>query len=171
MDYIVTQPTLSVTKQIFQMSGNSSYFEDLSDSFIIESAKLEDAISSLSPLSEKLPLDEIVALYHRIMNVNSLIQVLKQSISNNEQKDQRLLEKIKAAESLINDSFNEKFHPLILSQLNSSIQESMTSLKSSKKKERTKQVIEEEAKYYEKLRQTMSTKEFVEQYDKMIKND
>ncbi len=153
------------------MSGNSSYFEDLSDSFIIESAKLEDAISSLSPLSEKLPLDEIVALYHRIMNVNSLIQVLKQSISNNEQKDQRLLEKIKAAESLINDSFNEKFHPLILSQLNSSIQESMTSLKSSKKKERTKQVIEEEAKYYEKLRQTMSTKEFVEQYDKMIKND
>lgn len=153
------------------MSGNSSYFEDLSDSFISESAKLEDAISSLSPLSEKLPLDEIVALYHRIMNVNSLIQVLKQSISKNEQKNQRLLEKIKAAESLINYSFNERFHPLILSQLNSSIQESMDSLKSSKKKERTKQVIEEEAKYYEKLRQTMSTKEFVKQYDKMIKND
>jgi hypothetical protein len=47
----------------------------------------------------------------------------------------------------------------------------MTNLKSNTGKEKTKEIIESEAKLYEKLRMTMSTKEFVEQYDQGLSHD
>lgn len=152
--------------------SDDSYIDTLVDSFISEAAKIEETISNLSQETKPLPIEEIVPLYHRIMNMNSLMQALSQIISDNDSdKKQRILERIKSTKALINDSFDTRLHPIILSQLNSSIQESTSALQSSKKKERSKQVIEEEARDYEKLRQQMSTKEFVEQYDKMIKND
>jgi len=44
-------------------------------------------------------------------------------------------------------------------------------LKSNQGKEKTREIIEQEAELYEKLRATMSTKEFVEQYDKGLSHD
>lgn len=154
------------------MSDEESYLEEVSESFISESEKLEESVSSLSPQSQTLYVEEIVPLYHHVMNLTSLILTLKKKIPDDESaKHHRLFEKIKSTEALINDSFNSRLHPQILSQLDSSLQEHMNSLKSGRRKERTKQTIEEEARNYEKLRQAMSTKEFVEQYDRMIKND
>ena len=154
------------------MSDNESYFDETSKSFISESDKLETLIDHLLQKSEKFSIDEIVSIYYQIMNISSLIQFLKQNTSNdNSEKTQILLEKIELTENLIRNSFNTNLHPIILSHLIDYVQEIMTNLKSNTGKEKTKEIIESEAKLYEKLRVTMSTKEFVEQYDKGLSYD
>ncbi len=152
--------------------SNESYFEETSKSLISESDKLETLIDHLLQKSEKFSIDEIVSIYYQIMNISSLMQFLKQNTSNdNSEKTQTLLEKIEFTENLIRNSFNTNLHPIILSHLTDYVQEIMTNLKSNKGKEKTKEIIESEAKLYEKLRVTMSTKEFVEQYDKGLSHD
>ena len=152
--------------------SDESYFEETSKSFISESDKLETLIDHLLQKSEKFSLDEIVPTYYQIMNISSLIQFLKQNTSNgNSEKTQTILEKIELTENLIRDNFNTNLHPIILSQLTDYVQETMTNLKSNTGKEKTKEIIESEAKLYEKLRVTMSAKEFVEQYDKGLTHD
>ena len=152
--------------------SNESYFEETSKSLISESDKLETLIDHLLQKSEKFSIDEIVSIYYQIMNISSLMQFLKQNTSNdNSEKTQTLLEKIELTENLIRNSFNTNLHPIILSHLTDYVQETMTNLKSNKGKEKTKEIIESEAKLYEKLRVTMSTKEFVEQYDKGLSHD
>ncbi len=100
------------------------------------------------------------------------MQFLKQNTSTeNSEKIQTLLEKIELTENLIRNNFNTNLHPIILSQLTDYVQETMTNLKSNSGKEKTKEIIESEAKLYEKLRMTMSTKEFVEQYDQGLSHD
>ncbi len=154
------------------MSDNESYFDETSKSFISESDKLKISIDHLSQKSEKFSISEVVLIYYQIMNVNSLIQFLKQNISNkNSEKTKALLVKILSTENLIRNSFNTNLHPIILSHLTDYVQEIMTNLKSNKGKQKTKEIIEQEAKLYEKLRMTMSTKEFVEQYDKGLSHD
>ena len=154
------------------MSDNESYFDETSKSFISESDQLETSIDHLSQKFEKFSINEIVSIYYQIMNVNSLMQFLKQNISNeNLEKTKTLLEKISSTENLIRNSFNTNLHPIILSNLTNYVQEIMTNLKSNKGEVKNKEIIEQEAKLYEKLRVTMSTKEFVEQYDKGLSND
>jgi len=154
------------------MSDNESYFDETSKLFISESDKLETLVDHLLQKSEKFSIDEIVSIYYQIMNISSLMQFLKQNPSNdNSEKTQTLLEKIELTENLIRNSFNTNLHPIILSHLTDYVQETMTNLKSNKGNEKTKEIIESEAKLYEKLRVTMSTKEFVEQYDKGLSHD
>ena len=152
--------------------SNESYFEETSKSLISESDKLETLIDHLLQKSEKFSIDEIVSIYYQIMNISSVMQFLKQNTSNyNSEKTQTILEKIELTENLIRNSFNTNLHPIILSHLTDYVQETMTNLKSNTGKEKTKEIIESEAKLYEKLRVTMSTKEFVEQYDKGLSHD
>ena len=152
--------------------SNESYFAETSKSFISESDKLETLIDHLLQKSEKFSIDEIVPTYYQIMNISSQMQFLKQNTSTeNSEKIQTLLEKIELTENLIRDNFNTNLHPIILSQLTDYVQETMTNLKSNTGKEKTKEIIESEAKLYEKLRMTMSTKEFVEQYDQGLSHD
>ncbi len=150
--------------------SNESYFAEALKSFTSESEKLETIINQLSQKSDKFSPNEIIPIYYQIMNVTSLMQFLKQNISNdNSEKNQTILEKIESTENLIS-TFNANLHQIILSNLTIHIQEIMTNLKSHNRKE-TKEIIESEAKLYEKLRATMSTKEFVEQYDKGLFHD
>ena len=152
--------------------SNNSYFTETSKSFISESGKLETLIDHLLQKSEKFSIDEIVSIYYQIMNISSLMQFLKQNTSNdNSEKIQTLLEKIEFTENLILNSFNTNLHPIFLSHLTDYVQEIMKNLKSNKEKEKTREIIESEAKLYEKLRVTMSAKEFVEQYDKGLTHD
>jgi len=154
------------------MSDTESYYDEISKSFFTESDKLEAEIDHLLQKSKKFSINEIVSIYYQIMNITSLIQFLKQNISNyNSEKTQTLLEKIKLSENLIGTTFNINLHSMFLSHLTDNIQEIMTNLKSNKEKEKTKEIIEQEAELYEKLRATMSTKEFVEQYDKGLSHD
>ena len=57
-----------------------------------------------------------------------------------------------------------------MSQLKKSIEDSRKNLKDLKtnQSKKTKNEIENQAKMYEKLRQIMSTKEFVDQYNKVL---
>ncbi len=152
--------------------STDSYFDETSKLFISESDKLETMIDHLSQKSDKFSINEIIPIYYQIMNISSLMQFLKQNISNgNSEKNQVILEKIESTENLIRNTFNTSLHPKILSNLTNHIQEIMTNLKSNTRKEKTKEIIESEAKLYEKLRMTMSTKEFVEQYDKGLSHD
>ena len=154
------------------MSDTESYYDEISKSFITESDKLEAEIDHLLQKSKKFSINEIVSIYYQIMNITSLIQFLKQNISNNNsEKTQTLLEKIKLSENLIGTTFNTNLHSIFLSHLTDNIQEIMTNLKSNQGKEKTREIIEQEAELYEKLRATMSTKEFVEQYDKGLSHD
>jgi len=134
------------------------------DAFMIESEKLENKISDMLNKSEKFSISEIVSVYYQIMNVNSLLEILKQNNPEN-----HLDKKISQTEQEIKTKFNNSLHIRILSQLNETIKEYVDTLKANKGKPKPQDTIQKEAKLYEKLREFMSAKEFVEQYDKGIK--
>ncbi len=58
-----------------------------------------------------------------------------------------------------------------MEKLVNSIQATTENLQSDSSIQKSKDDIENEAKLYEELRQKMSTKEFVEQYDKGLSHD
>ncbi len=141
--------------------------DDISGMFHTESEKLENLINIATTKSE-LSIHEIIETYYQIMNVSSMITMLKPQIDVDEHK--LFLEKIQETEKMISEKFNSTIHPQIMEQLVNSIENATKNLQSGNK-EKSKEEIENKAKQYEDLRQTMSTKEFVEQYDKGLSHD
>ncbi|MFQ5783163.1 MAG: hypothetical protein ACE5GR_08970 [Nitrosopumilus sp.] len=144
-----------------------SSVDDISSMFNSESEKLTNLINSASKPDSLI--HEIVETYYQIMNVSSMITMLKQQLNENEHKI--LLEKISKTEKMISEKFNSHIHPQIMDNLTKSIQETTQNLQSNYSAEKSKKEIETEAKLYEELRQTLSTKEFVQQYDQGLSND
>jgi len=142
--------------------------DDISNMFHIESEKLENLINIATTKSE-LSIHEIIETYFQIMNVSSMAVMLKQQLQADEHKI--LLDKIMGIERVISKKFNSSIHPQVLKQLTKSIQDSIKNLQSEDSKQKSKEDIENKAKLYEELRQKMSTKEFVEQYDKGLSHD
>ena len=120
---------------------------DLIELFIIEFEKLENLANQINSGNELL-VNQIVEIYYQITNVSSMIEVMKQQI---DKSDLNSLEKISNAEN--------------------SISEITKNLQSLGSEQKSKETIENEAKLYEKLREIMSTKEFVKQYDAGLSND
>ena len=114
---------------------------------------------------------DIVSLYFQATMVETLSKKLTQDISESEQ--QTHLEKINKIQKYVDENFSKSLHPVILSQLVNSIQKSTNDLKllGQNSEVKTKEIIENEARLYKELRELMSTKEFVEQYDSGIKDD
>jgi predicted DNA-binding protein len=133
-----------------------------------ESEKLENLINNATTKSE-LSIHEIIETYFQIMNVSSMAVMLKQQLQTDEHKI--LLDKIIDIERVISEKFNSSIHPQVLKKLTKSIQDSIKNLQSEDSKQKSKEDIENKAKLYEELRQKMSTKEFVEQYDKELSHD
>ena len=142
--------------------------DDVTSMFDAESKKLENLISTAATKSD-LSLHEIIETYYQIMNVSSMITMLKQQIDAHEH--QTLVNKIKEIEQVISEKFNSIIHPQMIEQLAKSIQDTTKNLQSGSSKHKSKEDIENDAKLYEELRKKMSTKEFVEQYDKGLSND
>jgi len=142
--------------------------DDISDMFYAESEKLENLLNNVTTKSE-LTIPEIIETYYQITNVSSMITMLKQQLHVDEHKI--LLDKIQEIERVISEKFNYNIHPHIMGKLANSIQDTMKNLQSSGSEKKSKDKIESEAELYETLRQTMSTKEFVEQYDKGLSHD
>ncbi|WP_428326633.1 hypothetical protein [Nitrosopumilus sp.] len=134
--------------------------DEISSMLDTESQKLENLISNIS---DEMGIHEIVETYYQVMNVSSMISMLKQQLDSVTHK--ALLEQIDKTEQLISEKFNTILHPKILENLSNSIQETTTKLQSNSG-EKTKEEIENESQMFEDLRKKMSTKEFVEQYDK-----
>ncbi len=142
--------------------------DDISSMFEAESSKLENLISNATTKSE-LSLHEIVETYYQIMNVSSMITMLKTQLDADEHR--LLLNKIAEIDKVISGKFNSIVHPQILEQLTTSIQDTTKTLQSMGTEQKSKEDTENDAKLYEELRKKMSTKEFVEQYDQGLSND
>ncbi len=143
--------------------------EETSNIFNVEAEKLESIINTALEKSE-LTISEIVQTYYQTMNVSSLVTVLRRQLGRTN-KYNSLLSRIEETEKLISEKFDSNLHPLVMSQLTNSIANATKNLQSENASEKSKDEIENESKLYEKLRETMSTKEFVEQYDKGLSHD
>ena len=140
---------------------------ELIELFIIEFEKLENLANQINSENE-LDVNQIVEIYYQITNVSSLIEVMKQQI---DKSDLSSFEKISNAENFISEKFNSAIHPKIMSNISNSVLEITKNLQSLNSEQKSKETIENEAKLYEKLRELMSTKEFVKQYDAGLSDD
>ena len=139
----------------------------ISEMFESESQKLQNLIDIANSKID-MNIHEIVETYYQVMNVSSMATMLKQQADS---EPNLLLSKIKETEKMISEKFDSMIHPRILVKISSSIQEMTKNLQSGDSGEKSKDQIESDAKLFEELRQTMSTKEFVEQYEKGISHD
>lgn len=141
--------------------------EDISKMFETESQKLE---TQFDVADSKFDMDihEIVETYYQVMNVSSMVTMLKQQTDS---EPRELVKKIQETEKLISQRFDSIIHPRFLEKLSISIQTLTKNLQSENSGEKSKEQIELDAKLFEELRQTMSTKEFVEQYENGISHD
>ena len=140
---------------------------DLIELFDTEVIKLENLANEIN-LENELPVNQIVSIYYQITNVTSMIEVMKQQIDNS---DSSFREKISNAENFISKKFNYIIHPKIMVNITNSISTITENLQSLNSEQKSKETIENEAKLHEKLREIMSTKEFVKQYDSGLSND
>ncbi len=154
--------------------NNSSTFNETIDLFNSESNKLQDGITQSLKNSEKLSLREIINVYYQVINVISLAKFLRQNCNGikNTEQSKPLLIRLQEIEQYIDENFNRNLHLLIISNLKNSIENSMKKLKdmTANPSEKAKEEIENQAKMYKKLRQIMSTKEFVDQYNNGLDN-
>jgi hypothetical protein len=160
-------------------SNNHSSINETINLFNSQSKKLQDFVSQALKNSEKLSISEIIEVYYQVINVTSLAKFLRQNFEDpkNTEVSKSLLTRIQNIEKFIHEKFNSNLHPLIMSELKKSIEISMKKLKNnttSQNEKTTKEKVEDQAKMYKKLRQIMSTKEFVDQYniglDNSLKN-
>ena len=142
-----------------------------SELFDSESKKLQDALESIQKKSDKT-IPEIIDVYYQAIKVDSLAKVLKENFQTKSEHE-AFLARIDKTQKYISEEFNASFHPKILTQLTDSIQKNTENLKLLAKQsgQKSKETIENEASLYKELREIMSTKEFVEQYENGIKND
>ena len=139
--------------------------------FDSESKKLQDALELIQKKLDKT-IPEIIDVYYQAIKVDSLAKVLKENFQTKPEHE-AFLARIDKTQKYISEEFNASFHPKILTQLTDSIQKNTENLKLLAKEsgQKTKEIIEKEASLYKELREIMSTKEFVEQYENGIKND
>ena len=138
-----------------------------------EFEKLQKTIESITKNSEKT-IPDIISLYYQVTMVQTFSKKLSSDIESIETSEQqKFLNKIDEIQKFVTENFSKSLHPDILSQLVTSIQNSTDSLKQlgENSEQKTKETIENEALLYKKLRELMSTKEFVEQYEIGLNND
>ena len=136
---------------------------DLLELFTSEYDKLENLVNAMN-FDDELHVNQIVEVYYQITNVSSMIIVVKPQLDQNN-------DKILYAEKFISEKFNSIIHPKIMKHITNSISGITSNLQSINSEQKSKETIENEAKLYEKLREIMSTKEFVKQYDAGISHD
>jgi hypothetical protein len=136
---------------------------DLLELFTSEYDKLENLVNGLN-FDIELSVNQIVEIYYQIINVSSMIMVVKPQLDQNN-------DKILYVEKFISEKFNSIIHPKIMGHITNSISGITSNLQSINSEQKSKETIENEAKLYEKLREIMSTQEFVKQYDVSLSND
>ena len=155
-------------------TNDNSSISETTDLFYSESRKLEDIVNQSLKNSEVLSLSEIIGVYYQVINVSSLAKFLRQGLEGikNAEENKLLLIRIQEIEKHIGEKFDANLHPLIMSNLKNSVENFIKKLKNmtTNQPEKTKEDLGDQAKMYEELRQIMSTKEFVEQYNNGLKN-
>ena len=141
---------------------------DISKMFESESQKLEILFDTADSKTD-MSIHEIVETYYQVMNVSSMGEMLKQQQASSEPKE--LVKKIHQIENMISERFDSVIHPKIMAKLSESIEDLTRNLQSGNSDEKSKEQTESDAKLFDELRQTMSTREFVEQYENGISHD
>ena len=136
---------------------------DLLALFTSEFNKLENLVNGMN-FDVELPVNQIVEVYYQITNISSMITVVKPQLDRNNTK-------ILYVEKFISEKFNSIIHPKIMEHIVNSISNITHNLQSINSEQKSKETIESEAKLYEKLREMMSTREFVKQYDAGLSHD
>ena len=136
---------------------------DLLALFTSEFNKLENLVNGMN-FDVELPVNQIVEVYYQITNISSMITVVKPQLDRNNAK-------ILYVEKFISEKFNSIIHPKIMGHIVNSISSITHNLQSINSEQKSKETIESEAKLYEKLREMMSTREFVKQYDTGLSHD
>ena len=130
--------------------------------FDAETKNLESALQAICD-KDAFSVSEIVQTYYLVTNLNSLVVLM----GDNYKENIHVSEKIESVRALISN-FNSVTHGKILDFLSRSIEKTTKYLQSTNSQNKTKQEIESDAKKFETLREMMSTKEFVEQYDRGV---
>jgi len=143
------------------------FAKDISQMFEDESKKLQSLFDAADSKID-MNIHEIIETYYQVMNVSSMTTMLKQQ-ADSEPKE--LMDKIQNTENLISKRFDDIIHPKIMEKLSVSIQDLTKNLQSENSGQKSKEQIEMDAKLFDELRQTMSTKEFVEQYESGLSHD
>ena len=155
-------------------TNDNSSISETTDLFYSESRKLEDIVNQSLKNSEVLSLSEIIGVYYQVINVSSLAKFLRQGLEGikNAEENKLLLIRIQEIEKHIGEKFDANLHPLIMSNLKNSVENFIKKLKNmtTNQSGKTKEDLGNQAKMYEELRQIMSTKEFVEQYNNGLEN-
>lgn len=133
----------------------------MADTFRRESEILKKFVDDSPDVSE-MDVDQIIQMYYQVISVSSIIKVLQPQVNEKE-----TLQKMHDVEEYIEKKFNAKIHPAITRHLSENIQKSMNRLKDNQ--EKTREQRQKDATSFESLRQMMSTREFVDQYDRQIK--
>jgi len=141
--------------------------DTVSQMFDSESQKLSSLFDAADSKLD-MNIHEIVGTYYQVMNVSSMCAMLKEQADS---EPNPLLSKIQETEKMISEKFDSIIHPKILTKISLTIQEMTKNLQSGNSGEKSKEQIESDAKLFEELRQTMSTQEFVEQYETGISHD
>ena len=149
---------LKIYDPLLNMSSN-----DILKIFSTEFDKLENLVN-LIKFNNDPTVNQIVQVYYQITNLSSMIVVIKQQLK---QSNAEILN----AEKFISEIFDLTIHPKIMDHIVNSISNITTDLQSLNSVQKSKETIENEGKLYEKLREIMSTKEFVKQYDSGLSND
>lgn len=148
---------------------------DIDDSVTLFDVDAENLISAVNrALSEsKLDVNQIIPIYYQAMTVTSLGKVLQEKITASSENETYSIvsEKIVKTQTFISEKFDSDLHKQTMSYLTNFVAEISEKLQYDNSSEKSKEQIESDAKMYDVLRQTMSTKEFVEQYEKELSND
>ena len=133
--------------------------EHLFQTLIDESKKTLTIIHTID--TSKISLNQIVETYFQISNISSMCKLIENSESIDSQKSNQL-DQIK--KELI-ENFDKNIHPKIIEFIENEI---LTLKKHTESipPEQIPEEIEKSSKLFDKLRELMSTKEFVFQYGK-----
>ena len=145
---------------------------NLDDSFQIftnDSKKMRSAVDAALAKTE-IDIPEIVPIYYQIMTLSSLGELLLNKLQNMDDSDSMKTE-ITQTTKFISEKFNSTLHPFIMVYLSDSVAKISEKLRGDSSLEKSKNEIESQAKMYDALRQVMSTREFVEQYEKGLDHD
>ena len=133
--------------------------DEIRDMLIREHKALQDAIKGARGRIQDLSIAEIVRLYHMAMGVSSTAGALKAMGGGGRLHDTVMDD--------VGEMFDRGIHPSIMGHLAESVGMQTAELKKSKGRDGKKSGggVRDAAAPFDRLRETMSTKEFVEQYD------
>lgn len=143
--------------------------DDSFQMFTTDSKKLMSAVDVALTKTE-IEISEIIPIYYQTMTLNSLGELLLNKLQNVENTDSMKTEIVQISK-FISEKFNSKLHPSIMVYLSDSVVKISEKLRKDSSLEKSKNEIESQAQLYDFLRQVMSTREFVEQYDKGLDHD